>query len=67
MGHRTAAQTYERRVSALKRRRDYLDKRIANYQGNNDSFDKSEAKAIDWALNVIENSYGLAVDLIRAE
>lgn len=42
------------RLRQLKRRRDYLKTRIANYRGNSDSFDKAEAAAITWAISVVE-------------
>lgn len=58
---------YERRIKTLKRRRDFLDQRIEDYQGKDNSRDKAEASAIDWALAVIEAHYEFATDLIRLE
>lgn len=58
---------YERRVETLKRRRDFLDKRVSDYQGKDMSRDKAEASAIDWALAVIESHYDYAVEIIRIE
>lgn len=58
---------YARRVDALKRRRDFLESRIADYQGKDNSRDKAEASALHWALGIIEANYEQAVDLIAQE
>jgi hypothetical protein len=62
---RSPEKTYESRVETLKRRRDFLDKRIADYHGKDMNRDKAEASAIHWALGVIELHYQDAVELIR--
>lgn len=64
---KSAEQRYDRRLETLKRRRDYLDKRINDYKGTNDSRDKAEASALHWAIGVVESHYDDAVDAIRTE
>lgn len=64
---RSVGQVYKRRVDTLKRRRDFLDKRIADYQGKDMSRDLAEASAIHWALAVIEGSYDYATECIGME
>lgn len=60
-------QYYKRRLDTLKRRRDFLDKRVINYAGKDMSRDKAEASALHWALEVIEGNYKYAVDCIAKE
>lgn len=60
-------RTYDRRMYQLKRRRDFLDKRIADYKGKDNSYDKSEASAINWAVSVIEANYDSAIEIIEEE
>lgn len=67
MGYRTPEKRAERRIETLKRRRDFLDKRVADYKGKDMSRDLAEASALHWALNVIERNYKSAVDAIRDE
>jgi len=64
---KTVERVYGGRIQTLKRRRDFLDHRIADYQGKDMSRDKAEASAIDWALAVIEAHYEYATDLIRTK
>lgn len=61
---RSIGQVYDRRVATLKRRRDFLDKRVADYHGKDMSRDLAEASAIDWALAVIESNYESATNII---
>ena len=58
---------YSSRMKQLKRRRDLLDKRLAEYSGQNDSYTKAEASAIDWAIAVIERNHESAIDVIREQ
>lgn len=64
---KTVEQKAARRLETLKRRRDFLDKRINDYLGSNNSRDKAEASAINWAIGVIEANYNSAIDLIELE
>lgn len=64
---RSPYKTYERRVEVLKRRRDWLDKRVADYTGKDMSRDLAEASALHWALGVIEGNYDYAIDLIEKQ
>ena len=57
----------EDRIKTLKRRRDFLDLRIRDYVGSNDSRDKAEASALHWAIGVIEANSDSAYDLIKLE
>lgn len=61
---KSISRIYEGRVATLKRRRDFLDKRVADYHGKDMSRDLAEASAIDWALAVIESNYESAINLI---
>lgn len=58
---------YEDRLKTLKRRRDFLEGRIADYHGKDSSRDRAEASAINWAISVIEAHYQLAADIIEME
>ena len=64
---RAISSTYTNRLDTLKRRRNFLDKRINDYQGKDDSWDKAEASAINWAISVIEANYESAIEIIRTE
>jgi hypothetical protein len=64
---RTPEKVYERRIETLKRRKDFLDKRVADYQGKDMSRDLAEASALHWALGVIEGNYEYSVQLIREQ
>jgi hypothetical protein len=45
------------RLAALRRRRDHLATRVANYEpGGNPSRDKHELSALNWAIRIIENA-----------
>ena len=48
--------SFSKRIETLTRRRDYLQKRVteAEASGKGSSFDKAEASALTWALDVIE-------------
>ena len=43
------------RLASLRRRRDHLSSRVADYQGGNPSYDKAELAALSWAIRIIEN------------
>jgi len=64
---RTKESIASRRVETLKRRRDFLDQRIAGYEGKDSSRDKAEASAIAWAIKVIEMDYPLAIELVEVK
>jgi hypothetical protein len=64
---RTPDRTYQRRIDTLKRRRDFLDSRVADYQGKDNSRDKAEASALHWALRVLEANTEQATDFIAEE
>lgn len=45
------------RMAALRRRRDHLTERVANYRSDGDpSRDRAELSALNWAIRVIENA-----------
>lgn len=45
------------RVSTLERRRDFLAKRVSNYRADgNDSRDRAELYALNWALRIVEEA-----------
>lgn len=46
MGYKTPERRYEDRLKTLKRRRDFLESRVADYHGKDMSRDKAEASAI---------------------
>jgi hypothetical protein len=50
------AHSVKDKLQTLGRRRDYLEKRVAEAeaQGRGSSFDKAEASALRWAMEVIE-------------
>lgn len=60
------ARSYEGRISALKKRRDFLQARI-NSDGRDLSYDKQECSAINWALSVIQENPINAMDIIERE
>lgn len=64
---KNAQKRYDGRIETLKRRRDFLDKRIADYQGVDASRDKAEASALHWAIGVIEANFSSAMDLLVNE
>lgn len=64
---RSTHSRVEDRIKTLKRRRDYLYRRIADYQGKDASRDKAEASALHWALAVIEANYQSAYDIANNE
>lgn len=45
------------RIQQLRRRADFLEKRIEGYQGKNPSYDKHELSALRWAIEIIEREY----------
>lgn len=65
MSHKSVYQLYERKIGQLKRRRDFLDKRIIDYTGKDNSYDKAETSAINWAISVIEANYESAISMIE--
>lgn len=67
MSRKTLANVYEGRIKTLKRRRDFLDRRVADYQGKDMSRDLAEASALHWALGVVEGNYEYSVELIREQ
>jgi len=67
MTARTPTTKYQDRIKTLKRRRDFLNSRLADYQGKDMSRDKAEASAIAWAIVVIETNFQSATDLIAEE
>lgn len=67
MMSRSVYSTLEDRLKTLKRRRDFLDMRIRDYVGKDDSRDKAEASALHWAIGVIEANRDSAYDLIQVE
>jgi len=52
------------KVNILKRRRDFLSKRIMDYRGSNDSRDRAEESALNFAIIVIEENYQASIDVI---
>ena len=60
-------QIYQKRIDTLKRRRDFLDKRVMDYQGKDMSRDLAEASALHWALEIIEGNYQYAIDCIERQ
>ena len=64
---RTVSGKYHSRIDTLKRRRDFLDSRIANYKGKDASRDLAEASALTWALEVLEHNTEIAMDAIIRE
>lgn len=64
MSYKSPSKIYEGRIATLKRRRDFLDKRVADYQGKDMSRDLAEASALHWALAVIEGNHQFATELI---
>ncbi len=64
---RSIHSTLEDRLKTLKRRRDFLDMRIRDYVGKDDSRDKAEASALHWAIGVIEANRDYAYDAISNE
>ena len=41
----------------LERRASWLEKRVEEYQGKDPSYDKHEARAIRWAIEIIKEKY----------
>lgn len=66
---KTIGKIYERRIDTLKRRRDFLDDRVADSYGKgiDASWDKAEVSAIDWALAIITAHSQYAINLIIDE
>jgi hypothetical protein len=62
---KTLRSKYEDRISTLKRRRDFLAKRIADYKGKDPSRDKAESYALTWAIRVIEANSDAAFELMN--
>lgn len=58
---------FRERLKALNRRADFLDQRIASYQGNSPSHDKAELAALRWAIRIIENDPDKALLLVKTE
>ena len=52
------------KLKTLKRRRDFLSTRILDYKGSNDSRDKAEHSALNFAIAVIEANYQSAIDIV---
>ena len=52
------------KIKRLKRRRDFLSSRLADYKGKNNSHDRAEESAINFAIIVIENNYQNALDIL---
>lgn len=62
---RTARSRFDDRINTLKRRRSFLEKRIADYKGKDPSRDKAELYAIDWAIRVVEANEESALELLN--
>ena len=52
------------KIKTLKRRRDFLSKRVMDYQGKDASRDKAEESALNFAITVIESNYESATDIL---
>ena len=63
---RKPGERFKERLKALNRRVDFLEERIANYKGKDDSRDRAEAAAIRWAINVIETYPEEAMIVVRS-
>ncbi len=55
MAERTPIARHKRYVKQLERRLSFLENRVANYEGNSDSFDRSEISALKWAIPVLKD------------
>jgi hypothetical protein len=49
----STGKALDRKVGTLRRRLNFLDQRIENYQGSGSSHDKAEASALRFAIEVI--------------
>jgi len=53
--HPTVNQRRRNRIAVLERRRDFLARRVADYDGDHD-YDKAELMALSWALRIIRSA-----------
>lgn len=60
-------KTLKGRIQALIRRRDFLYRRIKEYSGKDDSRDRHEHAAIDFAVRMIEQNWDLAYEMMSEE
>lgn len=67
MSSRTPQKKFQDRLIALDRRYRFLSDRIDNYTGKNNSRDKAEASAINWATKMIRRHPELALEVIIDE
>lgn len=62
---RSKYSIFKDRLNTLKRRRNFLFRRIEHYEGRDSSRDRAEYAAISWAIDVIESDPDHALEQIK--